>query len=392
VHYIIVKDSYWILDMPVGIEAVNTHQKKTNNTDKPTYKDPLNNWVVKSLSYSNELGACVNEIAPKMTFALWIPTFMYLGADIYDKYKSDKTEYSPSRRRALDEAIVQGFTSFLLPAGAIILGQKITSPLGKLISGKLSINARETVYEHTKNAIEQCVGNNLSNKEKFIDLLKTSLQNKTQRLRNEKDTTNIFSKVYRYMTGYYAAADADRVKLMRFAQKNAEEIFELKENIENNKNLENIPKRLINKYKKMKPIMKELYGEDYALHALKSALTSHQSELIFKNKLIKTLGGIASLAILIKPINKFTNKVIMQKYIDPRMDKLENRIKDGNLLRLHVKKFDDYAQRKNKTTKILNVSEKTSKASTTNQLANLAPQVPEQNQKASPKQTLHLQT
>ena len=39
------------------------------------------------------------------------------------------------------------------------------------------------------------------------------------------------------MTGYYAAADADRVKLMRFAQKNAEEIFELKENIENNKNL-----------------------------------------------------------------------------------------------------------------------------------------------------------
>ena len=43
--------------------------------------------------YSSEIGATVNEIAPKLTFALWVPSFMYLGADIYDKYKNDKNEF-----------------------------------------------------------------------------------------------------------------------------------------------------------------------------------------------------------------------------------------------------------------------------------------------------------
>lgn len=328
--------------MPVGIEPVKT-QTSSKYSQEKKYKDPLNNWVLKSLSFSNELGACVNEISPKTTFALWIPTFMYLGADIYDKYKNDKTEYSPSRRRALDEAIAQGFTSFIMPAGAIILGQKITSPIGKLISGKLSINARETVYEHTKNAIIQCVGDNLSSKEKFVSLLKTSLRNNINRLNHEKGNINIFQKAYRYMTGYYAASDADRNKLLLFAEENAKEIFELKENLEQNKNIDKIPKNIYNKYKNSKPLMKEIYGEDYALQALKSALESHQNKLIFKNKLIKTLGGIVSLAILYKPMNNLVNNIIMPKYIDPQMDIIENRIKDGNLLRLHVKHLNEYS-------------------------------------------------
>lgn len=349
--------------MPLGIEPVKQNTIHTKDTEEKKYKDPLNNWVVKSLSYSNELGACVNEIAPKMTFALWIPTSMYLGADIYDKYKSDKTEYSPSRRRALDEAITQGFTSFILPAGAIILGQKITSPIGKFISGKLSINARETVYEHTKNALEQCFGENLSNKDKFINLLKTSLQNKIHRLKNEKNDNNFFDKIYKYMTGYYAAADANKKKLLEFAEKNAEEIFSLKESLENGKKLEKFPNRIYTKYDKLKPIMKELYGEDYALHALKSALITHQSELIFKNKLIKTLGGIVSLAILLKPINMFVDKVVMPKYIDPRVDKIENKLKDSNLLRLHVRKFEDYAPKRKHLIKTLSLNEKSLKVS-----------------------------
>lgn len=75
--------------------------------------------------------ATVNEIAPKLTFALWVPSFMYLGADIYDKYKNDKNEFSPSSKRGVKEAIRQAFSFFILPTGATILGQKLTSPLGK---------------------------------------------------------------------------------------------------------------------------------------------------------------------------------------------------------------------------------------------------------------------
>jgi len=346
--------------MPVQIQPTPiTQQNIQTSQEQKKYKDPLNNWVLKSLSYTNELGACVNEISPKMTFALWVPTIMYLGADIYDKYKSDQMEYSPSRRRALDEVITQGFTSFILPAGAIILGQKLTSPIGKLISGKLSINARETVYEHTKDAIEHCFGEDLNNKNKFTELLRTSLTNKINSLNNEKETNNPLKKLYRYMTGYYAAASADKTKLMKFAQENAENLFELKENLERDINLSKIPHRIYQKYQKAKPVMKEIYGEGYTTHALKRALIQYQHEKIFLNKLIKTAGGIASLAILIQPINKFVEKIVMPRYVDPNVDKLENKFKESNLLRIHVKKFEDYRKSKH-STKISNELSKTS--------------------------------
>lgn len=51
--------------------------------------------------YSSEIGATVNEIAPKLTFALWVPSFMYLGADIYDKYKMIKTNFLQAAKEVL---------------------------------------------------------------------------------------------------------------------------------------------------------------------------------------------------------------------------------------------------------------------------------------------------
>ena len=38
-----------------------------------------------------------------------------IGADIYDKYKNDQTEYSPSSHRGLEQAIFQGMASIFLP-------------------------------------------------------------------------------------------------------------------------------------------------------------------------------------------------------------------------------------------------------------------------------------
>ena len=75
----------------------------TVNSDKQKYKyhDPLNRPIPVLMSYSSEIGTAISEIAPKLGAALWAPTFMYLGADIYDKYKNDKDNYNPSAKRAL---------------------------------------------------------------------------------------------------------------------------------------------------------------------------------------------------------------------------------------------------------------------------------------------------
>ena len=123
--------------MPAKVQPVThnvtsdtqTHKKHHKSKEKK-YKDPLNSWGIRVLTYSSEIGATVNEIAPRLTFALWVPSFMYLGADIYDKYKNDKNEYSPSSKRAVKESIRQALTFFILPSAATILGQKMTSPVG----------------------------------------------------------------------------------------------------------------------------------------------------------------------------------------------------------------------------------------------------------------------
>ncbi len=331
---------------PVSSKPQETPHKHPHNEKK--YKDPLNSWTLKALSFTNEIGTGLNEIAPKVTFALWIPTFMYLGADIYDKYKNDQNEYCPSRKRGVKQAIGQGLTSFILPAGAILLGQKLTSPIGKLISDNLSLNAREEVYNHTKNVIDQAIGEHFDDKTKFKKFLSETLTNRTNALKNTKQTDNIFKKAYRYLTGYFALADSDPDKLAYFAGKNADRIFEIKELLEKDVPNEKIPKKIYKKYHETKPIMQKTYGDDFAHHALKTALKEYQNKQIVRNKLVKTFGGLVSLVLLIKPINMFVDKVLMPKYIAPSINKIDKKLMEGNHLRLHVRHLDDYGTKPTK--------------------------------------------
>ena len=59
---------------------------------KAEYKDPLMKWPLRGCAYSNEVGAAISSLAPKLGAALWVPALMYFGADIYDKYKNFETE------------------------------------------------------------------------------------------------------------------------------------------------------------------------------------------------------------------------------------------------------------------------------------------------------------
>ena len=344
--------------MPVITSTGAKPEHKQNKKIEKNYKDPLNSWGIRALMYSSEIGATVNEIAPKLTFALWVPSFMYLGADIYDKYKNDKNEFSPSSKRGVKEAIRQAFSFFILPTGATILGQKLTSPLGKLISDKLSINAKDGIYRHTKDVIDQSIGNNFNNKDKFKTFLINSLKNKVTSLENSKKTDNIFKKFHRYLKGDFSLADSDNKKLYAFAEKNANLLFEIKDALQNNKKHKNIPERIYKKYNKTLPIMKHLYGEDCTDYALKTALKEYQNTLIVKNKITKTIGGVVSCLLLTQPISYIVNKILMPKYITPGVEIISLKFRESNLIRQHVEKVDQNRKKQLNSTTLLNVHEK----------------------------------
>lgn len=75
---------------------------------KREYSDPLMQWPIRGLAFTNDIGAAISDIAPKAGMMMWIPALMYFGADIYDKYRNDKESYDPNSKR--------GFKTGLLPS------------------------------------------------------------------------------------------------------------------------------------------------------------------------------------------------------------------------------------------------------------------------------------
>lgn len=321
---------------PVNFTAEKKDKKQQEKTPPKRYQDPLNkNWMV-GLSFSNELGAAVYEIAPKLSQILWIPPLMYLGADIYDKYKNDKNSYNPSKTRAFEQAIYQGLSSFILPTFAILAGQQVTSPIGKLVNGGLSVNTKKATIKHINNAIDQCVGDMFDDKPKFKEFFMTSLENKIRAGVNEKKSDSFWKKLYRRFNGHYALANCKKEKILEYAEKNIDTLIKIKDDLKANKKPAEISKKNFHKYLQEYPVLKQTYGDKFANNALRYSLKTYENKLLFRNKLIKTIGGLVALVVSIKPINAFVEKVLMPKYIDPGLDKFNRALIETSALKKHI--------------------------------------------------------
>ena len=309
----------------------------------PKYNDPLNNWALRGMSYSSDIGVAISEIAPKFGAALWAPTFMYLGADIYDKYKTDKNKFDPSAKRAFKRAVFQALMSLIVMPAVIFTSQKLISPLSKLTKSKLSTNAKDAVIKHTKDILSQTDKENFDDFEKFKKILVSTLKNRLEAQKNEKRSTNIVKRLYNLVTGKYSILKADKDKLVEFAEENAKKLFEIKDAILN-KNKKNIPYNVQRKYNKVLPQIVELYGRDYSYSALRSALKEYQKSLIFKNKLLKTAVGFAAMIAFTSPVTSFVDKNIMKKYIYPEIDIMSKEL----VARSRLKEvFNEMIKRKN---------------------------------------------
>ena len=317
----------------------------TTNTQNTKYQDPLNKPIPVLMSYSNELGTAISEIAPKLGTALWAPTFMYLGADIYDKYKNDKDNYHPSAKRALKQAVFQGLTSLIALPLVILAGQYAVSPIAKFTGAKISTNAKDAIYKHTKDVIDQAHGFALKSKEDFKNIVANTLENKIKARKNEQKTKNIIKKIYiNHFTSRYDLLHSNESRVLKFASENAERTFDIMTALKNN-NKHAVPSGIYRKYNRILPVMKEMYNEgDYSYQATRTALKEYQSSLIFKNKLLKTLGGFASLILFANPVNDFDNKKIMKEYINPGIDQISKGFVNDSKLKTI---FNDLGQKTN---------------------------------------------
>lgn len=137
------------------VKFTQNKQKTTKEEVKEIIQnpdDPLAKYPLRAFGYSNEVGAAVStmpvwgQAAEKL---LWVPALMYLGADIYDKYKKGKEgNYSDaSVTKAVEQATFQGLASVLLPTAAVKMGQSAAGYFTKFDGTHLTASSKEELYK-----------------------------------------------------------------------------------------------------------------------------------------------------------------------------------------------------------------------------------------------------
>ena len=171
-------------------QKLNFTAKDGNKTERKQedkkYTDPLMKWPARGLAYTNELGAAISEVAPKMGTLLWFPAMLYFGADIYDKYKNEKTSYAPDAKRGTEQAIFQFLASVILPTGAVLGGQKLASFAGAMDSTGLSLQSREETINFLQGFISRRhLDTHANNIDAFKEHFKESISIKQEKLIRE---------------------------------------------------------------------------------------------------------------------------------------------------------------------------------------------------------------
>lgn len=308
-----------------NIKFTSNKNNKEQKTEQKRYTDPLMKWPARGLAYTNELGAALSEVAPKLGTLLWFPAMLYFGADIYDKYKNEKTSYDPNAKRGTEQAIFQLLASVLLPTGAVITGQKVASVLGVMGKTGLSLQSREEIINFlqgftSRRHIEKFKGNI----DTFKELFKESISTKRDKLIREgrlKNPVRMFGDAIFGKRHPESLAMSQKDRVLAFADKHIDEMFNIYSNLEQNQKPQEFSDKLWNKFIKLKD--KYSRDPDYKATALRDAaediIKQYQKNKIMRTKILKTVGGFVALGLAINPIDKFVENVIIKRFVEPNL-------------------------------------------------------------------------
>lgn len=280
--------------------TINPNTFRRNNSE---YNDPLLRWPLRGAAFTNEVGEAMRPLIGGFATLSWAPALLYIGADVYDKYKSDQTEYSPSSRRALKQAIFQGLASICLPIVAVKGGQNIFSTIGFLTKDKMSINTKEHVNKLAQEFVangqmhafdgkdEECVN-------EFLKIVSNNMD-----LSSEKHLK-------------YAHRN-NKENIRSYAQKTINNLIQMRKDLLN----PNDEYKTNKWYLKYEQALKEGQTQNVAV---KSILSKYLSQSTLSGKFIKTAGGFIALGLAIKPIDRFVEEVLIGKVIAPKLEYKKN--------------------------------------------------------------------
>lgn len=301
----------------------NNEKTDKNEKKQQTYSDPLMQWPARGLAYSNELGAAISEVAPKLGTLLWFPAMLYFGADIYDKYKNEKSSYNPDGKRGTEQAIFQLLASVILPTGAVIAGQKTASAMGVMDKTGLSLQSREEVINFLQEFTSRRHIDNYENDiSGFKEHFRESLITKREKLIRENKIKNSLKFLGDAIFGRrhpesLAMSQKDRV--LKYADTHIDNMFKIYDDLKNARKPAEFTSKMWKKFGKLK----EKYAKDpdykatFIRDAAEDIIKKYQKSKIMNAKILKTVGGFIALGLAIKPIDNFVEHVVIKKVVKP---------------------------------------------------------------------------
>lgn len=282
--------------------------KKNPNTGE--YVDPLMNWPLRGAAFTNEIGEALRPIIGNYANLTWVPALLYIGADVYDKYKNDQTEYSPDSRRCLKQAVFQGLASVLLPIFAVKGGQNLFSLFGMMTKDKITLNGQQQIIELAQQFVANgkmraYKGRDAECIKEFIEIVHNNIDYRNY----EEAATNPFKSAF-----YKKYKINTKENIDKFATKTITKLIRTRKFL-----LDPSEKfKISTLYSSYKAAMES--GETKNV-AVKSVLNNYLNNRTLKGRLIKTIGGFIALGLAINPIDRFVEHILIGKVIGPGLDK-----------------------------------------------------------------------
>ena len=269
---------------PLG---VNTQQafkadKRTINKETGEYNDPLMQWPLRGAAFTNEVGEALRPVIGGYATLSWLPALLYIGADVYDKYKNKGNTYDPNAKRAFSQAVFQANASIIMPMLFGHIGASAFSQVDKYHGLKLSTNAKEQTLRYIKRyAASEKIFDPNQDKDAILKDFSTSFDNFYQNSSKTYKNKNIFFKIYDKLLGNCrkgAVANSNETRLKDFAN---------------------------NKFKNIIDNAKDL-----------DALNAKFDKDIFKLKAWKSAGSFTALLLTMKFIDSFTENILIKKILE----------------------------------------------------------------------------
>lgn len=276
-----------------------------------TYKDPLMHWPLRGAAFTNEVGEALRPLIGNYATLSWAPALLYIGADVYDKYKNDQTEYSPNSKRAFKQALFQGLASILLPIFAVKTGQNLFSLFGYASSEQISFNTKDNI---NKIAEEFVANGNMhaykKNEPECIAKFKDNVLNRIDYRKNKDSCNNKISRWFLSLEEklFKKHHDNKNKNTEKYAETTIKELIELRKNLlQPSEDF-----KLTNHYK---DYLTKLKNGQTRNVAVKSVLNKYLHKKSLTSKIIKTCGGFLALGLAIKPIDYFVEHVLLGKVL-----------------------------------------------------------------------------